>query len=281
MPSKLRPCAGSRTRLPAVALTSALACLSSGPSPAIAAPSAASTSAAARLIGFPTDPLEIARHCLTVSATAYAAGGHFKNSTRAAPMASAGDALRMNVVVNGGLPRAEIERWNNDAGLVQERVKAMIERIGQPERGQYHSDRVFDELDQQVAECRAWLANRPPMLAALPGETGAALDHCVVVAATARQLMQVKGTGRAGAMRVAGNAREMLQELRVSGRLAKGNIEARLAAPAGDLYLAGIDVALGLKIVKPDTDFDARSVQVIDDRLRQCHRTFGLQMPLQ
>lgn len=242
---------------------------------------AVGAAATPRLIAFPSDPLEVARHCMEISATAYAAGGHFKNSTRAQPMADEGEALRRNVIVNGGLPRTEIERWNQDAALVQERVQEMIERIGQPERGQYHSDRVFDELDRHVADCKAWLADRPPVLPNLPGDRQALLDHCVVVAATARQLTEVKGADRAQAMRVASNAREVLQEMRSSGRLRERNVDQRLASPSGDLYLAGIDVAIGLKILEPETGFDPRSAQLIDERVRSCHRAFGLQMPLQ
>lgn len=240
----------------------------------------APAAAAQRHIPFPTDPMEIGRHCLAVAATAQAAGRHFTNSTRAAPMAAEAQALHKSVVINGGLPHAEVEKWNTDAEAGQARVTEMFDRIGQPERGQYHSDRVFDELDQHVADCKSWLDNRPPMLAALPSDTESAADHCVVVAATARQLRAVKGASRAPAVRVADNAQEILLELRGSGHLKGRNVDQRLAGPKGDLYLAGLDVVLALKIIKPDTDFDPRSIKVIDDRLRQCHRAFGLQMPL-
>lgn len=238
-----------------------------------------------RLIPFPTAPAELGGHCMAVGATAEASGAHFKNSTRAGPTLAAGTALKARVLESGAMPRAELERIASDDSVLQEQVNTFIERIGQPERGQFHSDRVFDELDKHLADCNAWLANQEPVLPALPAQATELLEHCVVIAATAQGLSQypLAAASRGQAARVARNAREFMVELTGSGRFKPD--KARFAAPSGDLYLAGADIVLGLKMIRTQesssTPIEPRSIALIDERLRQCHRKIGMQMPLQ
>ncbi len=222
---------------------------------------------------------------MAIGATAEASGSHFKNSTRAEPMLAAGTALKKKVFESGALARAEIERMNSDPSVLQDQVDGLIERIGPPERGQFHSDRVFDELDRHVADCNAWLAGQGPALPSLPVEGKALLEHCVVVVATAQGLPQypLPAAARGQANRVARNGREFMMELTGSGRFDPA--KARFAPPEGDLYLAGADIAYGLKMVRAKetapTPIDPRAIALLDERLRQCHRKLGMQMPLQ
>ena len=237
-------------------------------------------SAATQLVPFPTEPEAIARHCMAIGATAGAAGAHFTNNTKAAPIAAEGRPLMDAVAVSGGLPRTYLQELKADPSLMQNQVNSLIEQIGPPERGQYQSDRVLDEIALHLAQCKTWVASRPPEIAPLPDSSDALLDHCVVTAAIAQSLGEYKGNAATGAARVARNGREMFSEMEHTGRLKGKRIKERMTPPEGDLYLKSVDTALGLKLAGIDR-LDIRSVKLLDERLRKCHRELGLQMPLQ
>ncbi len=242
--------------------------------------------AAERLIPFPTAGAEVPGHCMVVGGAAEGSGGYFKNSTRAEPMLAAGTALKKQVLESGALSRAEIDNLVADRSSRQERVDEFIERIGPAQRGQFHSDRVFDELDLHMADCTAWLANLGPTLPALPTDATSALDHCVMIAMSARALgeYEIAAANRGTAQRAIRNGGEVMTELTSSGRFKM--VKERFAAPDGDLYRLSGDLVSALKMVRfkdgsPIKAVDPQTLALINMRLLQCHRKLGLQMPLQ
>ncbi len=236
---------------------------------------------------FPTDESQLPRHCLAVASGASAVGQQFSANAKAVPLAEPAAKLYDDVLVSGAFSRQDLARMKDEQEALANEARAFLARSGIPAGTRNPTNEALDEISSHLAQCRLWLTRRPPVLAALPKEGKAMVDHCVAAAVAAQSLSAFTGnrSGQNGvlATRVARNARDVLTEVHRSGISNPQSDRGRLKPPEGDLYLQGVDMMLGLKMANPGPieNVDARSLRLLDQRVRDCHKAMGLQMPLQ
>lgn len=248
---------------------------------------ACSTPALAQTSPFPADEAQLPRHCLAVANGAGAVGREFAANAKAAPLAAPADDLYDDLIGSGAFSRQDLARMKAEQETLGNEARAFLVRSGIPSGTRNPTNEALDEVASHMAQCRVWILRRPPVLAPLPEEGKAMVDHCVASAVAAQNLGAFTGnrSGQTGtlATRVARNAREMLSEMHRSGVSNAQADRERLKPPEGDLYLQGMDLAFGLKMANPGPieELDVRSVRLLDGRIRACHKGLGLQMPLE
>ena len=243
--------------------------------------------ALAQTMPFPTDEAQLPRHCLAVATGASAVGRKFTENTRAVPLAEPGEKLYGDVLASGAFSREELARMKSDQTTIANDARAFLEGIGVVPTTRNPTNEAVDVVASHLTQCQAWLGRRPPVLMAMPKDGQAMGDHCVAAAAAAQSLGSFKGnrSGQTGvlATRVARNARDVLDEAHRTGIRNPASDRERLKPPEGDLYLQGMDLLLALKMANPGPieSLDVRGVRMLDGRIRACHKSMGLQMPLE
>jgi hypothetical protein len=243
--------------------------------------------AVAQTTPFPTDASQLPRHCLAVANGAGAVGHQFTSNAKAVPLAAPGDKLHEDLISSGVFSREELTRMRGEQETLANQAREFLARSGIPSGTRNPTNEAIDEVAAHLEQCRAWVAQRPPVIPALPKENAAMIDHCIASAAAAQNLGAYTGnrSGKTGvaAARVARNARDLLSEAHQTGVSDPKTDRERLKPPGGELYLQGMDLLLGLKMGNPGPieELDVRSVRLLDERVRACHKAMGLQMPLQ
>jgi len=239
-------------------------------------------------VSFPDAADDIGPHCFAAGAGAAALGERYPLDKNAVELGKQGQALMARLANEAALPRSYMVSLKTSNSPLRPQLTAFLESAGLMKDGEPQwSVSGAQEVGAHLTKCTTWVGSRAPVIPEMPQQREAAIDHCFVVLIASQQLDAYKGprTGEAGALlsRSVVNGREILGEAQQRGLINPQQLRARAAPPKGDLFEPGIDLLWGLKLIAlPVTkSLDVRSMRMLDQRLRQCHRLMGLQMPLQ